>query len=324
LQEDFGLFTTDDLLSISLRFDLREYVRKRPKDEYMEALLTYYISDTDSINKEIRLRSRGEFRHGRCPFPPIMINVKDSEFGTADSFNLKKIKLVTHCSLGIQDNVLKEYLIYKLYNALTDLSFKVRLLNVHYIDSKKRRKTINSYAFLIEPVDLLEIRTNSIEIEDESLTQLNVLPEIMDRVCIFNFMIGNTDWAVNRLHNCKAFVSNEFSGSSLLSIVPYDFDYSGLVGASYSVPAKGLPIKTVQDRYYLGICRSDEEYRNALQEFSDHKDDFYQIINEFPYLNEKSKKQMIRYLDEFYSGFDKNYSVINPILRTCKDFKRLP
>ena len=32
LKQDFGLFTSDDLLHLALRFDVREYTRKKPKD----------------------------------------------------------------------------------------------------------------------------------------------------------------------------------------------------------------------------------------------------------------------------------------------------
>ena len=56
---DFGLFTRDDILELSLRFDITQYKKKKPKDEYLDAVLTYHISKTDSINKNIRLKSRG-------------------------------------------------------------------------------------------------------------------------------------------------------------------------------------------------------------------------------------------------------------------------
>jgi len=48
---DFGLFTRDDILDLSLRFDITQYKRKKPKDEYLDAVLTYHISKADSISK---------------------------------------------------------------------------------------------------------------------------------------------------------------------------------------------------------------------------------------------------------------------------------
>ena len=63
LQSNFGMFEKSELLELSLRFNLTEYTRKKPKDEYMDAILTYHLNAKDSINKNIRIKSRGEFRN---------------------------------------------------------------------------------------------------------------------------------------------------------------------------------------------------------------------------------------------------------------------
>jgi len=104
---DFGLFTRDDILELSLRFDITQYKRKKPKDEYLDAVLTYHISKTDSINKNVRLKSRGQFRNGYCAFPPIALNFKKTEFKLDDLNKLEKMKLVTHCQSGNEDIVFK-------------------------------------------------------------------------------------------------------------------------------------------------------------------------------------------------------------------------
>ena len=98
LQQDFGLFTNSDVLNLSLRFDITNYKRKKPKEEYMDAVLTYHINDSDSINKNIRLKSRGEMRNGYCDFPPIRLNFSKAGFQKADVSQINKIKLVTHCT----------------------------------------------------------------------------------------------------------------------------------------------------------------------------------------------------------------------------------
>jgi hypothetical protein len=103
-------------------------------------------------------------------------------------------------------------------------------------------------------------------------------------------------------------------------IVPYDFDYSGLVNASYAVPAEGLGIESVKQRIYTGTCRSEEVYLNAVREFAGKKESFYRVIREFPFLDERSKKEMIKYLDEFYYMFDKRNTVVYNLLHDCKNF----
>jgi len=319
LSENSGLFDSDELLLISLRFNTTEYKRKRSDKDYLEAILTYHISDKDSINKEIKVRSRGEFRRNYCFFPPLLLNFRMKDSIQGDFASINKIKMVTHCRPGTEENLLKEYLIYKLYNALTENSFRVRLLRVTYINTFKESKPISEYAFVIEPIDLLAKRINAVEIETK-LTQKNIKPEMMDRMAIFNYMIGNPDWSVPIQHNIQVLAQANSARPDLGVIVPYDFDITGLVNTKYAVPAEGLSIKSVRDRIYLGICRDEQVFNNALNEFSDKKEEFYEIINEFPYLKVKSKEKMIDYLEEFFRDIDKGNILARQFLRECIRF----
>ena len=320
LQQDFGLFTNDEILNLSLRFDITRYKRKKPNEEYLNAILTYHINDKDSINKEIKIKSRGVMRNEYCDFPPIRLNFKKSEFQKEDLRKIEKIKMVTHCQYGNEEYLFKEYLIYKLYNVLTENSFRVRLVNIEYINTYKKSKPINTYAFFIEPIEMLAERINSVEVKSVNLTQKKIIPEMMDRLAIFNYMIGNTDWSVPNLHNCKVLSPLGPNISNLGMIVPYDFDYSGLVDADYAVPHESLAIKSVRERLYLGMCRSEDVFINALREFSEKKEEFYKVISQFTLLNEKQKKRMTQYLDSLYAGFDKRNSIVSELLYGCKNF----
>jgi len=317
---DFGLFTNEEVLKISLRFDITNYKKKKSKDEYLKAILTYHINENDSVNREIRIKSRGEMRNAYCDFPPVRLNFKKNDFQKDDLKAIDKMKMVTHCEKGNEENVFKEYLIYKLYNVLTETSFRVRLVNVEYIDTYKERKPINTYAFWIEPVEMLSKRVSSIEVQTLNLTQKNILPEWMDRVSIFNYMIGNTDWSVPNQHNCKVFTDPKSPNPELGVLVPYDFDFSGLVDAAYAIPYEPLGLKSVQERCYVGICRTEEDFTNALKEFIDKKEEFYKVINDFTLLDNKEKSKMIGYLDSFYKEFDKRNTIISNMMSRCKKF----
>lgn len=131
-------------------------------------------------------------------------------------------------------------------------------------------------------------------------------------------MIGNTDWSVPNQHNVKVFTMPRSANPSLGLVIPYDFDYSGMVNANYAVPAEGLRISSVRERVYLGVCREPEYYTSAIREFADKKEAFYKVIRDFKYLDERTKKDMIKYLDEFYSGFNKQNTIISDFLRECK------
>lgn len=324
LSNNVRLFDSEKVLNIRLCFDLTYYKKKKPYEEYIDGLLEYCPEGKDTIRKNIRLRTRGGFRRMFCDFPPIRLNFKKTVSPHEEFTQIDKIKMVTHCKTGFGENVLREYLIYKLFNVLTENSYKVRLLRISYINTnpkKRNPKPTIEYAFVIEPDEYLAKRINFVEVEATTLTQKNIDQESIDRLAIFNYMIGNTDWAVPGLHNVTVLSENTFSSGGIkVIVVPYDFDYCGLVNAPYAIPYEKLPIANIRERYYTGICRKKEVLKNTLNEFADKKDEFYRIIGDFQYLGEKSKKDMITYLDSFFSLFDKNDTIVNKIIADCKDF----
>jgi hypothetical protein len=310
------LFGSDELLEINLKFDITEYRWKKSDTEYLDAVLSYSYKG-DSIRENLKLRSRGIFRRNYCEMPPIMLNFKKSQKGVFAY--LDKMKMVTECPQGNQEYLLREYLTYKLYNTLTNNSFRVRLVKVNYINTAKKGKTFTEYAFFIEPEELLATRMNATEMKVK-LTQKQVKPEMMDRMAIFNYMIGNTDWSVPIGHNIKLFAEHTSDRRNLAIIVPYDFDFSGLVNTNYSAPFDGLKITSVRQRLYLGICRPKESFMKAFGEFETKKQDLLDVVNKFPYLHDRSKKDMTGYLESFYKDLSKPESLAKVILGECINF----
>ena len=319
-KKNFGLFEDDEPLEITLRFDLTSYFRTKPKEDYLKANITFHLSETDSINNNIRLRTRGVFRNNYCYFPPIELNFKKADFGYHDLNKISKIKLVPECSSGnsFENYVLKEYLIYKLFSVLTDTSFRVRLLRINYIDTEKRRKPINQFGFFIEPVEMLAARTNQIEVKSRNLNQKHITPKVMDRLAIFNYMIGNFDWSVPGQHNVRVFKPLVYDTLMIAIAIPYDFDWTGMVDAVYALPAENSGTESIRERVFVGICRSKEVFLKDLEIFLEKKEEFYRIIDEFPYLNQRAKKDMTMYLDSFYSMLGRKMNIIDIFLNSCK------
>lgn len=321
--KSFRLFEDDTILDITLQFDLNTYLKAKPKEEYLKGKITFHPGMTDSITRDIRIRTRGVFRNMWCFYAPLELNFNNADFGYSDLDSIGKIKLVPQCTSTSESAkyVLIEYLIYKMYSVMTDTSFRVRLLNINYIDSENRRKPFTQYGFLIEPLKMLNARTNSVEVVSRGVTQKSIYPGVMDRVAIFNYMVGNYDWAVPNRHNIKVIRPLTFDNLNLAVAVPYDFDWTGLVNASYAIPDDKITgTTTVRERIFLGVCRSREDYRKGLEQFLEKKDEFYRLINEFPYLNEKQKRDMIYYLDEFYELCSGRQRILEVFLNSCKDF----
>ena len=322
-KKSFRLFEDDKIVEITLRFDLTTYFRTKPQENYLKANITFHLSNTDSISRDINLRTRGIFRNKWCVFPPIELNLKKAHFGYTDLDKISKLKMVPECKFSSEnkDYILKEYLAYKLFNVLTDTSFRVRLLTVNYIDTQKKRKPIQQFGFFIEPVEMLAARTNCFKVKSRTANQKNIVPKVMDRLAIFNYMIGNYDWSVPGLHNILIIKPMVIDSTGLGIAIPYDFDWTGLVNAEYAIPTEEMGTDNVRERIFVGICRSKEVYLKDLELFSEKKDEFYRVVNEFPYLDKKEKKDVTGYLDGFFNQLvgRKDMFIYN-LINTCKNF----
>jgi len=324
-KNSFALFDSDELLDITLKFDLTTFLKKNPKTGSLDAVITFHMSDKDSLTRNIKVKNRGNYRYENCDFPPMELKFKKAVHAYPDSGNIKKLKLVTHCKTGNAQSeyVLREYLVYKMYNLLTDTSFRVRLLRITYIDTRKSRKPVIQYGFFIEPNEVLAARTNSTIIKSTNLTQKHIVPEVMDKVSIFNYMVSNWDWTVPNLHNIEVIkpMVIDKSGLGLGLAVPYDFDLTGVVNVDYAVTPPEYNLRSIRDRYFLGICRSREVFEKELKHFLSKKNDFYALVNDYPYLNEKSKKDITSFLDEFFKQIENQKdldNLLDYLLSTCK------
>jgi hypothetical protein len=258
-------------------------------------------------------------------YAPIELNIKRANFGYSDLNKITKLKLVPQCSSGKdrEDYVLREYLTYKLFNVLTDTSLRVRLLVINYIDDQKKKKPVRQYGFFIEPVEMLAARTNCLLVKSALLNQKNIIPKIMDRLAIFNFMIGNYDWSVPGLHNVIVLKSKNFdpTGAGLGISLPHDFDWTGLVNPTYAIPTEETGIDNVRERLFLGVCRDKEVYDKELNLFLEKKPEFYKVIEDFPYIDKNTKKDLTRYLDGFFDQLvGKKDKILYQLTSTCKKF----
>ena len=316
-EEDWDLFGNQDILRLSLQFNLKEYQKYTQEPVYQDAVLTIYSGDK-SVEKTVRIKPRGQFRRKYCSFPPLKLNIKKTEF---DNEYLKKqttFKFVTHCKYSneYESNLLKEYLVYKLFNQLTDMSFKVRLVQMEYIDTGKKNKVFNKYGFLIEHINSVAERNNAFVMKNEKLGQSVMEKNHLALVALFEYMIGNVDWSITGLHNMKILKIYDHTLPDPIP-VPYDFDYSGIIDAEYAIPNAKLEIASVRERLYRGICLPEEAILEAKEVLIANRDAFIKIIEDFEYLDKKVKQKMIYYLESFYPIVENERSFKREIIDAC-------
>ena len=317
LQND--LFEEEDPMVITLKFDITGYQRNRREDAYLPAELIYHLNDTLDIHKNIRLKPRGNFRRNFCSMPPFWLNIRKADLQNIHLQDVKRMKVVTHCNGGkaAGDYVLKEYLAYRIYQSLSPFSFRARLVQMKYIDTGRKNRITESWAFVIEPEALLVQREDMYSVKNDKLAMVHMLPEDMDRVALFQYMIGNADYSVAGRHNLKLIGQKEIGVEGFIP-VPYDFDYSGLVDADYAVPGENLGLRSVRERYYMGPCRDQESYQKTVDLFREKQTEILQLVEDFPYLDRRNKSGVRSYLEEFFNLADRPEVLHRNTHRTCQ------
>ncbi len=316
--EKFKLFGPAEILDLTISSDFRNLIRRKHKDEWQKAFVLYEPNDSIIIKRELKITARGNFRKSYCYMPPVKLNFKKTTFRIEELNELRNIKLVTVCknSKTFEQYILKEYLIYRIFNLLTEKSYIPRLVRLHYEDISGRIKAYENFAFMIEENKQLTERNNAILLDKRGISNSQTDPEQETLVSLFQYMIGNTDWYLPSLHNAKLLKLMDFKHPEPY-IVPYDFDYTGLVNAHYAVPNEKLPIKDIKERLFMGECRSKEDLEKILDLFRDKKGAIYDLINNFPYLDQSNKTVMINYLESFYKEINSDVSVKKNILERC-------
>lgn len=310
-------FTDEGVIDMTLTTDIRKLQTEKGEEVFQPATIVSRFPDSSVIEEQITVAPRGHFRREYCSIPPVLVNFNNP--GSPKHAPLGKLKLVIGCgSRGNDEQLLiKEYLIYKIYNLLEEKSFRVRLVKMNYKDTRNKVKSFSQYAFLIEDDADMAARNNCIKkAKAQYLTESTDRP-LMTKVAVFEYMISNGDWSVPNNHNIKL-IFDKATPAALPYAVPYDFDHSGFVNASYALPNELLGTETVTERVYRGFPRTMEELQSTLEIFRNKKSQIYALINNSPYLASRTKKEATDYLEEFYRTINDKKQVQNIFINNAR------
>lgn len=311
--DSIRFFSDEPVIEMTLTTDIKALQAQKGEDVFQPGTVSMKFPDSSLIEEPVNVGARGNFRRGYCRIPPIMIDFRHTNATRLSS--LGKLKLVIGCGAKDEDEqlLLKEFLIYKIYNLLEEKSFRVRLLKTTYNDTKNRVKAFTQYSFLIEDDADMAKRNGCKKKDHPSYLTESTNRTLMTKVAIFEYMIGNTDWSVPNTHNIKLIFARK-DEQALPYTVPYDFDYCGLVDASYAIPNEVIGTEKITERVYRGFPRTMEELQQTLALFRDKKSAIYSLINGFTLITERNRKIMISYLDEFYKTINNENSVKNTFI----------
>ena len=310
-----ALFKEDAPLVMTLTTNLRDMLRERDSTElkWFGAEMQYKDEAGADVTIPVELRARGHFRRQarNCSFPPLFIRapreVRDSSILQGNP----RLKITTPCRperADHQEYIYPEYLTYRTYAAIDSVNHRTRLAHITYRDSTDRVKPITVTAFFLEIED---------EVADEHALKLvdtkgalfaDVVQPVLDKLSIFEYWIGNTDWSLSALHNITLFQNEQME----LVPVAYDFDWSGAVNARYSFPQANLGIRTVRQRLHRGPCRTAAEWAPTVAHYKAKRPVLDSIwTTPLEGLDPKPQADTKKWLDELW-----------PILDDARQFKR--
>ena len=321
------LFSDPAPLELILQMDVLSILNDKSEEpEYSPAQLILKLEDNKIRIFDLKIKPRGRTRRiaNICEFPPLKLNLQKNTTQASVFEGQDKIKLVTHCneSEDYQNYALLEYLAYRTYNALTDYSYRVRMVNVTYRDTGRNYPDIKKSGFLIEDDEFMAERLNG-KVSDKVIWSADSCDQdVVDTFSFFQFMMGNTDWWIHTRHNVDL-ISLE---NDALIPIPFDFDYAGIIDAPYAIPSPELPIVEVRDRFFKGNCKTSDynDYKAVISLFNDKKSEIISMYEEANFLDNSFRRSALRYIDHFYEIINDPKKMGKFIDESCKFFNTAP
>jgi hypothetical protein len=317
------LFAFGSVLELTIEADF-DYLRKeinQDRSVYQPGILV--VEDLSGVTRSlpVSLKTRGvsRLKMGICSFVQFFVQFKDSGLVDTPFSGQKTLPLVTHCknTAKYEQYLLKEFLAYQTYALLTDASIRTRLARITYVDTSGKRKDLVRYAFFAEHFEQVAQRLGRELVSIGNFNPLNADPYGSALMDVFQYMIGNTDWSVVQQHNVA--LLQDSSGGILP--LPFDFDWTGVVDASYAYPGDEVNINSVRQRLYRGACLGQETMQEVFDRFVTRKEGIYAMYRKQAGLDARQLKKTLGYYDEFYKTITTPKEREKKILAACRRFE---
>jgi hypothetical protein len=318
------LFQSFEPLEITLRTDIQWLLEERNDSVEVEGTATFVDLDGSETTKPVDVRTRGLFRMDKvnCNFPPLRLDFPRSQMEGTVFEGQNRLKLVTPCNDDEDEHqtyIYKEYLAYRALNVLSPYGHRVRLVEITYEDIEGDYDTRTKIGFVVESDERMAERNRATHMDVAGL-----MPTMADGpqsvfVAVFNYMIGNLDWSPVYMHNVKLIRTED----AKFVTVPYDFDFSGIVNASYATPppqiAQETGIRRVTQRMYRGFCRAELQHEPIAALFTSKRQQLEQLYTSFPLLEDDDAAEALDYLEDFWEVLEDPGEFEDEIVEACRD-----
>ena len=136
------------------------------------------------------------------------------------------------------------------------------------------------------------------------------------------YQIGNTDYSLIQApegdeccHNAKLLAD----ATGRYYPVPYDFDASGFVDASYAPePNPSFGIRNNRSRAYRGFCFEPAQLEEAVARIRAERESINAIISDTTHASERTANRSVRYMEEFYEILENPRRYQREIVDECR------
>ena len=318
-----GLFDEQTPLSVEIRAPWRTLRRDDDEVPYPATMLVR-LPGGEEQSVQLTVERRGISRQKVCSFPPIKLKIdKASAKGTVFQGE-KSLKLVTHCDTGRKwgDYYVLEMLAYRIYNLVTDKSFRVRTMSATYSDVDSGKDAETHFAFVIEDDKDVAKRHGLEVLKVERIPIVFLDPLETARFALFQYLIGNLDWSAltgprdGCCHNGKLIGLRP--DSRPIYAIPYDFDASGLVDAHYSVPPDGIRVRSVRQRLYRGFCAHNDQLPQVRAEYLELRQEIMDLVANETRLSDRGRKRNLKYFEDFFEVLVDDSEFEEEIISECR------
>jgi hypothetical protein len=297
----FEHLTRVEKAQMTIDLDLTYLMNNRKDFEYQKAALR--VDETgESFVVEIRIR--GKYRLKFAEVPPLKLKFKKKGLAEKGLDTLNEIKLVLPMRNDAkgEELLLREYAAYRMFEQLTPFAFRARLVQLRLRDTEVPTHILDMKAILLEHDEELCARLQAVEVDSFGFGGQDLQHEQAALVSLFEYMIGNTDWEIASARNVKLLRT---SGQEKLMVVPYDFDFSGFVNASYAVPTTGSGLRNVRERNLMAQGIDTEYLKRAVELLKAHKEPILSACM-LEGLRKAAINDMLGYLNGFYKTVEDN------------------
>ena len=294
---DFILEVSGDNQVLRLSTDVKHLKKNKLEKEYQDGTLTFVDGLDESYSFDVRVKVRGNMRKKLCSLPPLKIDFNKSDLKRRGFSSDDKLKFVLQC--GESDYQIKymhrEKLVYDLYQALDTLGHRTKLIQLELVEPDGDKFV--AQGFVLEDEDNMAKRLEAQVVERGVIRVEGVHRESYLKMVFFQYLICNTDWSIGGRHNMETL---KLEHVDRLVPVPYDFDYSGIVGQEYAVPSDLFPIIDVSQRFFRGKDVTADEARSMINFYNSKRDELLSVCDNATYMEENSRNKFRKEIEQFY------------------------